>query len=269
MTRPIEETYGMKRRPFARNIPVENLFENRQLKEAYSRITYTIEDDGFGVIIGDPGMGKSTLIRKLDQTLSREHYIVLYLSDSKLSPRWLYSGFLEKMGGEVQYYRYRGKRELNRLIQKSGGKKVIAIIDEAHLLDHEMLEECRFFLNDDFDSNSLASLFLVGQTELWDRKLQTPAYTAIRQRISCVIALTPLDRADTGRYIDHQLAYADGRRDLFTDKAIDRIYEWSGGTFRVINSICTSALLYGVQQDMKTIDQYAIDYVAEKESPAV
>ena len=106
--------------------------------------------------------------------LAKDKYMLLYLSDSKLTPRWLYAGLLDQMGLESRFYRGDSKRQLQkeienvRTVQK---KKVVFVLDEAHLLGKETLEEFRFLLNYRFDSASPMSLILVGQTELWDQNL--------------------------------------------------------------------------------------------------
>lgn len=139
------------------------------------------------------------------------------------------------------------------------------LLDEAHLLEKETLEEFRFLLNSEFDSASPLSLVLVGQTELWEQKLKMQSYTAIRQRIDMNIILKQLDRAETGRYITAHLAYAGGEQEVFTPGAEDEIYKVSSGVPRMINRICEKALMYSSQQKKKLIDEHVVNYVAEHE----
>jgi type II secretory pathway predicted ATPase ExeA len=138
-------------------------------------------------------------------------------------------------------------------------------LDEAHLLERETLEEFRFMLNYRFDSESPMALILVGQTELWEQKLRLQRYAAIRQRIDVNIVLHHLDRADTERYIATQLAYADGQKDIFTDRAMDEIYKLSTGIPRMINRICEKSLMYAAQQQKHLVDDLMVRFVAEHE----
>ena len=138
-------------------------------------------------------------------------------------------------------------------------------MDEAHLLEKETLEEFRFLLNYRFDSESPMALILVGQTELWDQKLRLQRYAAIRQRIDVNIVLHHLDRADTERYIASQLNYADGQKDIFTDRAIDEIFKISTGIPRMINRICEKTLMYAAQQQKRLVDDLMVRFVAEHE----
>ena len=124
----------------------------------------------------------------------------MYLSDSKLTPRWLYAGLLDQMGLESHFYRGDSKRQLQKEIENVRSvqkKRVVCVLDEAHLLGKETLEEFRFLLNYRFDSASPMSLILVGQTELWEQKLRLQSYAAIRQRIDMNgKEITQFDHAD-------------------------------------------------------------------------
>ena len=120
----------------------------------------------FAVLTADAGCGKSTIIRKFTQSLPDDEYILLYLSDSKLTPRWFYKGLLDQLGIESRFYRGDAKRQLHKEIEIIHGvqkKKVVCVLDEAHLLEKETLEEFRFLLNFKFDSESPMSLILAGQ----------------------------------------------------------------------------------------------------------
>lgn len=108
------------------------------------------------------------------------------------------------------------------------------------------------------------ALVLVGQTELWD-KLRMQRYAAVRQRIDINCVLPHLDRAETERYIVSHLAYAGGKQEIFTDKAIDDIYKESTGIPRSINRICEKSLMYASQQNKRLIDEHLVHYIIEHE----
>ena len=209
----------------------------------WGRLTYVADRQLFAVVIADPGCGKSTLIRMFESRLPKDKYMLLYLSDSKLTPRWLYAGLLDQMGLEARFYRGDSKRQLQK----------------------ETLEEFRFLLNYRFDSASPMSLILVGQTELWDQKLRLQSYAAIRQRIDMNIVLNRLDRAETGKYIAAHMAYAGVKQDLFTSGAEDEIFKVSAGIPRMINRICEKTLMYAYQQQKRLIDEHMVRFVADHE----
>lgn len=260
--------FGMASAPFSRNLPTEKLYASAAFEETLARLKHAAENKLFAIVTADPGCGKSTLIRRFASELPKNDYVVLYLSDSKLTPRWFYKGMLDQLGLEAHFYRGDSKRRLQDQIEILHGvqhKKVVCILDEAHLLEKETLEEFRFLLNYRFDSESPMAVILVGQTELWDGKLKMQKYTAIRQRINIFCTLPHLDRAETEQYIRCHLDYAGCEQELFTSKAVDEIYSTSAGIPRMINRICDNSLMYAFQQNRKLIDDYMIRYVAEHE----
>lgn len=263
-----ETFFGMEHTPFVRDIPVDKLYESNSFRETLGRLAYVADRQKFAVVTADPGCGKSTLIRRFYEELPRSEYIVLYLSDSKLTPRWFYKGLLDQLGLESKFYRGDSKRQLQQQIEIIRGvqhKKVVCILDEAHLLEKETLEEFRFLLNYRFDSMSPMAVILVGQTELWTTKLKLQRYAAIRQRIDMYCVLPHLDRAECEKYIRSHLDYSGCQQELFTEKALDEIYHSSTGIPRLINRICEKALMYAFQQNKRLIDDYMIRYVTEHE----
>lgn len=263
-----EGFFGMKHTPFSRNIPPEALYESKAMEEALARLAYAADRQLFAVVTADAGCGKSTLIRKFAASLSKDDYILLYLSDSKLTPRWFYKGMLDQLGLESKFYRGDAKRQLQKEIEILRGvekKRVVCVLDEAHLLEKETIEEFRFLLNYRFDSLSPLALILVGQSELWDEKLRLKRYAAVRQRIDINCVLSHLDRSETEQYIRSHLDYAGCVQEIFTSKAIDEIYRSSTGIPRVINRICEKALMYACQNHNKLIDDGIITFVIEHE----
>ncbi|MCD8130753.1 MAG: AAA family ATPase [Lachnospiraceae bacterium] len=264
-----EAFFEMENTPFTRDIPADRLYRSSRINDAVGRLMYVADKRKFAVVTAEPGCGKSTLIRLLKHDLPKDKYMVLYISDSKLTPRWLYAGLLDQMGLESHFYRGDSKRKLQKEIEDirtEQKKKVICVLDEAHLLDKETLEEFRFLLNSQFDSESPMSLVLVGQPELWEQKLRLQKYAAIRQRIDMNIVLEKLDRAETSKYIAAHLAYAGcNGRELFTSGADDEIYKISAGIPRMINRVCENSLMYAYQQQKRLIDEHMVRFVADHE----
>lgn len=159
-------------------------------------------------------------------------------------------------------------RDSRRRVQRKAGcgkSTMVRMLDEAHLLGKDMLEELRFLLNYRFDSTSPMSLVLVGQTELWEQKLKLQAYEAIRQRIDMNIVLGRLDRAETGKYVAAHMAYAGAGKEIFTSGAEDEVYKISAGIPRMINRVCEKALMYACQQQKRLVDEYMVRFVADHE----
>ena len=264
-----ETFFEMKHTPFTRNIPADRLYQSEAIQNALGRLAYAADRQLFAVVTADAGCGKSTLIRRFASSLPKDMYILLYLSDSKLTPRCFYKGLLDQLGLESRIYRGDAKRQLQKEIEIIRGvqhKKVVCVLDEAHLLEKETLEEFRFLLNYRFDSESPMALILAGQTELWDQKLRLQRYAAIRQRIDLSCVLPHFDRSETQKYMESHIAYSEcPQNQIFTEKAVDEIYRVSTGIPRMINRICEKSLMYAYQQHNKLIDDYAVRYVEEHE----
>jgi general secretion pathway protein A len=262
-----EEFYELSSTPFSRDIPSNELYSSIALEEVLGRLKYAAQRQLFAILTGDCGIGKTTAIRKFKDMLNPSEYIVMYLSDSKLTPRHFYKGLLEQLGCESKFYRGDAKRQLHREIELIRGiqhLQPVAVVDEAHLLDREMLEEVRFLLNFKLDSVSPMALILVGQNELWE-KLQLRVYAAIRQRIDIQCRLPYFDRAQVGEYIQRHLTYAGASRDIFTDAAIDEISRYSNGAARLINKVCFHCLFYGAQNGRRIIDDHMVKFVIDGE----
>lgn len=262
-----EEFYSLSRTPFSRDIPTDQLYQSLMQEEILERLIYAAERQLFVVVTGDCGNGKTTTIRLLKDSLDPAKFVVLYLADSKLTPRHFYKCLLEQLGCESKFYRSDAKRQLHREIELIRGIQhllVVVIVDEAHLLDREMLEEVRFLLNVKMDAQSPMALILVGQSELWD-KFQLQAYAAIRQRIDLQCKLPYLDRAQVGGYVKRHLAYAGAGQEIFSDGALDEVFRFSSGSARLINKVCTHCLIYGAQNGRRIIDDHMVKLVVQGE----
>jgi general secretion pathway protein A len=262
-----ESFYGLSHTPFARDIPTDELYMPALLEELLGRLGYAAERQLFAVITGDCGTGKTTALRRFAAELDAAQYTLLYLSDSKLTPRNFYKGILEQLGCESRFYRGDAKRQLHHQIELMRGihrLQPIVVVDEAHLLDREMLEEVRFLLNFKMDAQSPMALILVGQSELWD-KLRLQSYAAIRQRIDLQCKIPHYEHAEARAYIKRHLTYAGAASDIFTDGAIEEMYRFSSGSARLLNKVCTHSLLYGAQSKKALIDDHMVKFVIQGE----
>jgi type II secretory pathway predicted ATPase ExeA len=264
-----EEFFGLTNTPFSREIPADKLYESAMMMETIDRLTYAANKQLFAVLTSDVGCGKTTAVRRLCSVLDSSKYTFLYVSDSQVTPRWFYKCLLEQMGVVASFYRGEAKNQLHRELEVIRGvhkRKIVTIVDEAHLLAKETLEEIRFLLNYQMDSVSPMALILVGQNELWD-KLKLICYAAIRQRIDLKCELPQFDRSQTAEYIDAHMRWAGCDREVFTDKAVDEIYKYSAGAARAVNKLCTHCMLYAAQRSKKIIDDHAVKFVIEGELP--
>ena len=262
-----ESFYGFTQAPFSRTMPTDKLYRGNDSDELIERLKWAAKGQLFAVMTGDSGTGKTTTLRRFRDELQNSRYKVLYMSDSKMTPRTFYKGVLEQLGFEAKYLRSEAKRQLHKeiAVMKSIHDILpVVIIDEAQLLDREMLEEIRFLLNFKMDSQSPMSLILAAQNELWEN-LKLQSYAAIRQRIDLRCGISHMDRHQTGEYISAHLNYAGCEKDIFSDAAIDEIFRYSSGIPRMVNKACTSSLIYGAQNRKTIIDDRMVGLVIECE----
>lgn len=260
--------FDFKETPFEKTIDPNKLHLTEAHEEAISRIEYGINGNRFVVITGDSGAGKSTLLRHIVEKIDKHKTPVYYISDSDLTPRNFYWEILTQMGcTSKKFYRGDAKRQMHKeiwqLIEEKGKTPVI-IVDEAHLLSRDMLEEIRFLLNFKMDSYTPLSLILSGQTELRGT-LGKQVYEAISQRVQVRYHLPSMERKEAEGYIAKHLNNAGRDIGLFTDDAIDIIQEYTGGIARKINNVCTASLMYAMSQKKRVIDDHTVQHVIEME----
>jgi type II secretory pathway predicted ATPase ExeA len=262
-----DKFYQFNKIPFIKGIPTTQLFMAEAQEEALMRLKYIVNNKMFATVTGDCGTGKTTVLRKLRDSLDEKIFDFLYITDSKLTPRHFYNGLLGQLGREGAFYRGDCRRKLHQEVELISGvrhRQLVVVVDEAHLLDTEMLEELRFLLNFKMDSVSPLALILSGQNDL-ENTLEKRACRAIRQRIDIRCKLFPLNLKETGEYISHQLHYAGVKNPIFSESAIKEIFGYTSGSARLINKVCNSCLIFGASKKEKIVDGDMVKEIIENE----
>jgi len=222
---------------------------------------------GFTVITGEIGSGKTTLIRKLLEEIVDEVTVGL-VSNTHRNFGELLQWVLLAFGLE---YRDKKKVELYHtlaefIIREYGqGRNTVLIIDEAQNLSPEALEELRMLSNINADKDQVLQLILVGQPGLRDI-LRLPELCQFAQRIAVDYNLKPLSLEETWLYVRHRVGTAGGDPNLFDTKACAAVYYYTGGTPRLINILCDTALVYGFAEQKRRISADLICQVARDKS---
>lgn len=243
--------------PFSRDFNASALFESVNHREALARLHLMVQCRNLGVLTGEVGAGKSILIRRLVHDLDPMRYQPVYISMAKLKPRDFYGELLRHGGEEPPFSPVKAKRlwqEMLEARQSQGDKNLVVIIDEAQDLTEAMILELRFVMNHHMDSVSFFSLILAGQPEL-RRILRLKKYEAIAQRIQLQYHLNGMTNDDTTAYIKHQMKMAKLTAPLFSEGALKLVYAASQGIPRVINNICSQALLEANRKGLEVIEE--------------
>jgi general secretion pathway protein A len=248
--------YGLREKPFALSPDPRFLFLAESHREALAHLLYGIEQgEGFIVITGEVGTGKTTICRTLLGRLGADT-AVAFLFNPKLSALELMQSIHDELGLSGAGASWRELNdELNRFLvaKRHEGKRVLLVIDEAQNLAPDTLEQIRLLSNLETDTSKLIQIVLLGQPEL-DAKLSEPELRQLRQRITVYWKLVPLSASETADYVRHRLRIAAGiERPLFHPAAEREVRRLSGGIPRLVNVICDRALLAGYAAGVREI----------------
>jgi general secretion pathway protein A len=250
--------YKFTRRPFLLTADPGFFFNSKTHKKALAYLQYGLEQqEGFIVITGDVGTGKTTLVRYLLNQISDQNYVVATIVTTSLHSDDLLRMISAQFGLR---YKEMNKAQIIRNLELyfhtcvTEGKRVLLIIDEAQNLPENSLEELRMLSNLQWHGKPLLQCYLLGQNQL-KQILRSGDLQQLRQRIIATHSLRPLDREETHEYIRHRLTVAGWYNDpVIDDEVIDGIYEYTRGIPRVINLLCGRILLYGELEELHRID---------------
>jgi general secretion pathway protein A len=243
-----EAFFGLRKKPFAMTPDPEFLFMTSSHQEALAGITYTIlERKGFAVLTGDAGTGKTTLLHSVIGTLSGSSAYIAWILNPLLSTSELFELALLDLGlTVVPASKAQRIVEFQRFLLQANeeNKTTVLIIDEAHKLDPQLLEEIRLLTNFESSAGKLLQIILAGQSEL-DELLERHDLRQLKQRIAVRLTVDPLyNTTQVTKYIAHRWSKAGGGLELpFSPDGVHLIDKLSRGLPRVINAICDSALL--------------------------
>jgi general secretion pathway protein A len=251
------EYYGLREQPFGVTPDPRYLYWTPTHREALASLFYGIQAGcGFMALIAKPGMGKTTLLYQLHDRLGAGARTV-FLTQTQCDSREFIAYLLADLGLDgAQRDLVTLHTRLNEVLvaEMQAGKRFVLIIDESQDLDDAVLETIRLLSNFETPQRKLLQIILAGQPQL-AAKLARPGLAQLRQRISIVSRLTPLNAEDTGLYIYYRLLIAGYRGGaIFTREARDLIAEASEGIPRKVNNICFNALSLGCAVERKTID---------------
>jgi len=253
---PIEQEL-LWQTPFGRDPGKTGFYSSPGHQEALARLTIMVKYRYLGVLTGEIGSGKSTLIRHFTQQLDPLQYQPVYVNTSNLKPRDFYSEVLQVLGEEPMASLTKARRVWEHTLEtrhEQQDKALVIVIDEAQDMSDTMLLELRFITNHQMDSVSLFPLILAGQPEL-RRTLRLKKYEAISQRVQLQYHLGALTKEEAFAYIRHRMKSAELSTPIFAESALLLAYSATQGIPRMINLICTQVLYEAYHKNMDVIEE--------------
>ncbi len=263
-----ESYYGFNERPFQLSPDPRFFFASSHHQRALSYLQYGLDQgEGFIVVTGPIGTGKTTIARNLLNNLGDASIVAAQLVTTKLNPQELLelvvSEFNITVQGESKADLLQGIEQFLIQLHRQG-KRALLLVDEAQNLPSESVEELRMLSNFQLDNKPLIQSFLLGQEEL-KGIIQAPNMEQFRQRIIASAHLKPLSNEEVKEYINHRLQQAGcNKEQVFSDAAFDLIYEKTLGVPRKINIFVDRLLLFGFLEELNSINVDAINEVAKE-----
>ena len=257
--------YNLNKKPFQLNADTDFFFNSAVHKRALAYMRYGLtQGEGFVVVTGKPGTGKTMLVKELVNSLGNDNITIGIMVSSQVG-----ADDLLKIISATFGLSYEGEDKSTLLTrierffiqQSTEGKRVLMIVDEAQNLPKDSLEELRMLSNFEMSGKSLFQTFLIGQQQLGET-LFLPEMEQLRQRIVATYQLKPLNEEETKSYILFRLEKAGWQQTpQFDDEVFNIICSYSQGIPRRINTLCDRVLLFGYLDELKVINLNAIHKV--------
>jgi type II secretory pathway predicted ATPase ExeA len=261
----LKTLFGLNALPFDSDLKAGQYFLYPQFEQALSRLKYVAERHGIATLIAPPGTGKSTLIRAFIDELGKTLFLPAYVPESTCSTTELYKAIALAFDIVPSFFKVLLIRQIkDRLLSLAHSRKItpVLILDEAHLLHRPFFDELRILTNFDADCSNPIMLLLAGQPTLHS-SLRLGINESFSQRIIARLKLSSLDRSLSEAYIIHRLKLAGRTAPLFSPDAIEAIYAWSNGVFRLIDRLSETSLLFAFKAKKKDIDLDIVNLAIE------
>lgn len=248
--------FGLTRTPFSKTLAPSELLGRQPHHEAVARILHCVAESAVGVATGEVGAGKTVAARAARASLDPSRHGLIHVPNPAIGTRGPYVSVVRALGALPRFHRAEVMAQAAGLLEAEEaerGRRVVIVVDEAHLLTPAQLEELRLLTNSDMDSRSPFALILLGQPTL-ARQLRLGVFAALDQRIATRFHIPPMDLGDSTAYLRHHLVLAGRSDQLFADDAVVRLHRQSNGIPRALNNGATAALIAAAADGKEIVD---------------
>jgi general secretion pathway protein A len=261
-----EKFYDFTGMPFQLTPDSRFFYGSKGHSRAIAHLIYGLsQGEGFIIVTGEVGAGKTTLVERLWSELDRDTYTLARINTTQVSSEDLFRLTMTAFGiSSAGFDKATLLRDFEQMLRaySSGGRRCLLVVDEAQNLSLSALEELRMLSNVTIEGQSPLQTILLGQPQ-FRRTLASPDLDQLRQRVLASYHLGPLSQEETRAYVEYRLN-AVGWHDFpsFTDGAFNAIFRYTGGIPRRINRLCSRVLLYGALEESDTITGPMVDATA-------
>jgi type II secretory pathway predicted ATPase ExeA len=261
---PWYEHFACRFQPFSKEIADGELWVPPGLHKVLGTLEDAVRERKSAFIIGEPGVGKTCLLRALRARLADAAFRLTYCHNATLGRRDFYRQLCTALGLTPAATAAGVFGAINQSVEAMSRDRVhpIFLIDEAHLLHQDTLDHRHILMNYDYDSKALLSLVLIGLPEL-ELRLGGKHNRALYTRIHTRLRLPPLSAEDTSAYLTHRLVRAGARADIFSSAAVTRLHEATGGGMRELDRLATDALRLACDRRNTAVDARCADEVVD------
>ena len=258
--------YSLSKTPFSQEIDVKDAYVSSSLSEAEARFEYLKQTRGIGLLIGEPGAGKTFCLRRFASTLHQAQYKVIYFPLSTGSVIDFYHGLAYGLGEEPKFKKTALFRQIQQGVERLYSERHITpvfILDEMHMAKDAFLKDLCLLYNFSMDSVNPFILLIAGLPHLKER-LVLNQNRPLAQRIVMRFQMNALEKDEVPQYIAHHMKLAGSHMQVFEESALEALALRSQGWPRVINTLAEHSLLIGYQQQKQTIDEEVVRLAADE-----
>ena len=248
--------FSLHSHPFTEKPPIQWLLRDEHTDQALARLKFFRQQGAIALIIGQTGLGKSSLLRLFLHDLPHNRYHPLYLHLTPLNANAFLRLMVTKLGEKPQMGKDRMLLQILERIHQND-KCTLFVVDEAHLLEPKTLTDLRVLISS-IDEQLSLKILLCGQEKL-SQTLKSSSHADLRHRITEQYAMRPMSKAKTSAYIAFRISKAGGKEKIFEQAARDLVHDYTGGVPRQVNNVATACLLNAAAKGSQIITEALVN----------